>query len=116
MAPLLAESDVLILPSREEGIPLVILEALASGRPVVASKVGAIPEVVDAACGILVETGEGEAPGFAAALHRLLSEHHLRKAMGVVGRRKAEAEFDSALTQSGYLQLFEPISGPPSSC
>ena len=107
ITPLFAESDMLILPSREEGIPLVILEAMASGRPVVASKVGAISEAADPGCGILVETGEGEVPRFAAALNRLLNESHLREAMGNAGRRKAEMEFDSASARAAYRRLFE---------
>ena len=107
ITPLFAESDMLILPSARGRNPLVILEAMASGRPVVASKVGAISEAADPGCGILVETGEGEVQRFAAALNRLLNESHLREAMGNAGRRKAEMEFDSASARAAYRRLFE---------
>ena len=48
LPPLLEACDIVIIPSSSEGVPLVMLEALASARPVVASRVGAIPEVLDA--------------------------------------------------------------------
>ena len=50
----MAASDLITLPSYSEGHPNVLVEALASGRPVVATHVGGIPEVVDASCGVLV--------------------------------------------------------------
>jgi glycosyltransferase involved in cell wall biosynthesis len=50
----MAASDLVTLPSYSEGHPNVLVEALASGRPVVATHVGGIPEVVDASCGVLV--------------------------------------------------------------
>jgi glycosyltransferase involved in cell wall biosynthesis len=107
MAPLYAESDALVLTSREEGVPLVILEAMASARPLVASKVGAIAEVLDPACGFLVETGKGEAWRFATALQQLLKEPQLQEAMGAAGRRKAEAEFDLSAVRAAYRKLLE---------
>jgi glycosyltransferase involved in cell wall biosynthesis len=107
MAPLYAESDALVLTSREEGVPLVILEAMASARPLVASKVGAIAEVLDPACGFLVETGKGEASRFATALQQLLKEPQLQEAMGAAGRRMAEAEFDLSAVRAAYRKLLE---------
>ena len=56
----LAASNLLCLPSYSEGCPSVVLEALCCGRPVVASRVGNIPELVDARCGILVPPADGE--------------------------------------------------------
>ena len=54
----IAAGDVLCLPSHQEGCPNVVLEALACGRPVVASRVGAVPELMDESCGALVSPKE----------------------------------------------------------
>ena len=105
LAPLLAASDLLILPSRSEGVPLVVLEALASGRPVVASKVGAIPEVLDSRCGILVE--KPDAAEFAQAIKTLLDQPELRERMGFAGRRNMEANHDIRKTLETLRGLFD---------
>jgi glycosyltransferase involved in cell wall biosynthesis len=62
----MAAADLVTLPSHSEGQPNVLIEALACGRPVVASDVGGIPEIVDDACGHLVPPGDVDA--LAAAL------------------------------------------------
>jgi glycosyltransferase involved in cell wall biosynthesis len=105
LPPLFAACDVVILPSRSEGVPLVILEALASARPVVASKVGAIPEVVDSSCGILIE--KPDAAEFARALHSLLDQPEVREKMGAAGRRKMEANHDIRKTREAFAGLFD---------
>jgi glycosyltransferase involved in cell wall biosynthesis len=56
----LAACDVFCLPSHSEGCPNVVLEAIACGRPVVATTVGGIPEVVNEQCGVLVPPGDIE--------------------------------------------------------
>jgi glycosyltransferase involved in cell wall biosynthesis len=105
LAPLLAASDILVLPSRSEGVPLVILEALASARCVIASRVGAIPEVVDSSCGILIEQPDPAA--FAAAINSLLDDPALREKMGASGRRKVEADHDVRKTREAFAELFD---------
>ncbi len=105
LAPLLAASDMLILPSRSEGVPLVVLEALASARPVVASKVGSIPEVLDSSCGILIE--KPTAVEFARAVNSLLDQPELRAKMGVAGRRKMEASHDIRKTRETFAAIFD---------
>jgi glycosyltransferase involved in cell wall biosynthesis len=107
MPAILADADVVVLPSRGEGVPLVVLEAFAAGRPVVCSKVGAVTEVVDATTGILVEPGAGEARRFAAALQRLLDDPEARDAMGRAGRRKIEAKYDLRAARRAYRDLFD---------
>jgi glycosyltransferase involved in cell wall biosynthesis len=91
---LLRAADVVALPSFTEALPTVLIEAAASGRPVVATRVGGTPEVVeDGSTGLLVPAGDAEA--FGEALVRLLGDAGLRASMGGAARTRAEAEFDS---------------------
>jgi glycosyltransferase involved in cell wall biosynthesis len=77
----IANSDIFILTSVEEGMPTVVLEALALGKPVIATAVGGIPEVVkEGVNGILVPLKSPELT--AKALERLLSNSELRKKLG----------------------------------
>lgn len=82
VAQWMAASDVVTLPSYSEGHPNVLVEALACGRPVVATPVGGIPEVVDEDCGILVPSHDAPAlaAGLAGALDRSWNA-------GALGRR-----------------------------
>lgn len=73
----LRKSAVLVLPSREEGFGLVLLEAMASGVPVVAARVGGIPEIVNEENGLLVKSGDPEA--LAEAISRVLEDRELRE-------------------------------------
>jgi glycosyltransferase involved in cell wall biosynthesis len=88
----LAALDVFVLPSLMEGHPLAILEAMAAGRPVVATTVGGNAEAVqDGVTGRLVPPADPEA--LAAAMLELLSEPARAKEMGEAGRRALEARF-----------------------
>jgi len=78
-------ADVLVLPSRSEGRPNVVLEAQASALPVVATRVGGTPELIeDGISGPLVE--EDDPAGLARALHRLAGDRDLRERLGNRGR------------------------------
>ena len=95
IAQQLADSDIAVLTSRKEGIPRAALEAMAAGRPVVATRVTGTREVVrDGETGLLV--GIDDAPALAAALARLLADPAERTRMGLCGREVVEAEFDEA--------------------
>lgn len=84
---LLAQADVLVLPSYYEGMPMSVLEAMAAGLPVIASDVGGIPEVIDQDInGLLIEPGD--VPALIAALQRLLSDAALREKMGLAAQSK----------------------------
>jgi glycosyltransferase involved in cell wall biosynthesis len=87
VAPYYSFFDALVLPSANEGTPVVAIESLAAGRPVVASRVGGVPDVVaDGEDGILVEVGD--AKGIAAALDRLAGDPELRRRLGEHGRTR----------------------------
>ncbi len=80
--------DVLVLPSKTEGWGLSLMEAMACGKPVVASRAGGIPELVrDGVDGILVDAGDVR--WLAEAIVRLLKDPGLRAQMGVAGRERA---------------------------
>lgn len=83
-----ADADLLVLTSRYEGTPNVLLEAMAYGVPVVATKVGGVPEIVTDECGILVDPLSF--PDLAEAVIRLTEQPLLRKEMGTAGRAYVE--------------------------
>jgi len=90
----LAATDVYALPSRAEGLGFSLLEAMASGCAVVASRVGGVPEIVtDGQDGLLVEPENPVA--LAAAIARLLDSPELRKRLGAAGRATAQERFDT---------------------
>lgn len=85
-----SESDVVVLPSRNEGWGLSLMEAMACGRPVVASRVGGIPELVrDGVDGLLVDAGNADQ--LCAATVRLLDDQRLRGQMGQAGLERVKA-------------------------
>jgi glycosyltransferase involved in cell wall biosynthesis len=87
VSPYYALFDALVLPSANEGTPVVAIEALAAARPVVATRVGGVPDVVsDGEDGFLVEVGDVE--GIAAALSTLAQDPELRRRMGESGRAR----------------------------
>jgi glycosyltransferase involved in cell wall biosynthesis len=87
----LAEWDVFVLPSRMDPCPLAVLEAMASGLPVVASRVGGIPEQIGEGAGVLVESEDVE--GFAQAVLRLAEAPDLRRSLGAAARERVERLF-----------------------
>ena len=107
MPPLMAAADVVLLPSRSEGVPLSVIESLACATPVVASNVGAVAEALDSTCGVLIDPAGREASAFAAAINRLLEQPALCRAMGEAGRRKVAAEYDLRRAREAYRRLFD---------
>jgi glycosyltransferase involved in cell wall biosynthesis len=91
-AKLLATSTLMVFPSRSEGHPLVVLEALSAALPVVTTRVGAIPETIDDGKeGFLVEPGDVDA--LTDRIARLLGDPALRADMGASARLRYERDF-----------------------
>jgi glycosyltransferase involved in cell wall biosynthesis len=87
VAPFYAAFDALVLPSSNEGTPVSVIEALGAGRPVVATRVGGVPDVVrDGEDGFLVEPGATEE--LADRLEQLARDPALRERMGKLGRER----------------------------
>ena len=85
VAPYYSFFDAFLLPSANEGTPVSAIESLAAGRPVVATRVGGTPDVVeDGVSGMLVRVGDVE--GIAGALERLARDPELRRRLGEQGR------------------------------
>jgi len=105
---LLDELDVLALPSWTEGLPLVVLEAMAHGKPVVATPVGGTPELVtDGETGLLVPPRDPKA--LAAALQRLLDDAELSRRLGEAGRRRVEERFSLDAMNRRVLQIYDEV-------
>ncbi len=81
MPGIYAAMDIFVLPSLNEGLPMTILEAMAASRPVIATRVGAIPRVIkDGETGLLVDPGDVN--GLRNALARLLTDSDLCRRLG----------------------------------
>lgn len=105
---LLAEIDLAALPSLEEGFPNAVLEAMAAGKPVVASRVGGVPEaVVDGATGLLVPPGEPES--LAGAILALLDDPRRAEAMGRAGRQRVVERFGMARMVEETQTIYEEL-------
>jgi glycosyltransferase involved in cell wall biosynthesis len=106
MRAVYAASHMVCLPSYREGLPKVLLEAAASGRPVVTSDVPGCREAIEAGVtGLLVPVRDSSA--LADALSMLLRDPVMRKQMGVAGRARAERLFGEEVVQQLTLDLYK---------
>lgn len=101
----LAAADVVAMPSLAEGLGVAAIEAMAASRPVVASAVGGLPELIDDGVqGLLVPPGDAAA--LAAALRRVLGDAALRARLGDAGRVRAES-FSTVAMARGTASVYE---------
>ncbi len=106
MTEYLAATDVLAMPSRDEGFGLAALEAMAMGVPPVAAAVGGLLDIVEDGCtGVLVPPDD--APALAAALQGLLANPAQAREMGAAARQRVEERWDAARLAEEYLHLYE---------
>lgn len=106
----LRELDIFILSSHREGRPTSIMEAMASGLPVVASRVGSIPDLVESGeTGLLVEPGD--AAGLAEAIAVLLGEEGKRRQFGAEARRVAVADLSLHRMVREYASFYFGLAG-----
>lgn len=116
VAQALTRADLLVLPSFAEGVPVVLMEAMAAGLPVIATRIAGIPELVtDGVSGILVPPGD--AAQLAEAILSVLADPAQKAAMGAAGRAKVARDFNIQ-TEAAWLgalfsayHLDQPIPG-----
>jgi glycosyltransferase involved in cell wall biosynthesis len=106
LAVWMANSSALVLPSLSEGLGRVIIEAMATGTPVIGSEIGGIPELVeDGITGLLVPAGDEAA--LAGKLRWILQNPGSARAMGIRARVFAEKFFSTSGYLEGYKRIFE---------
>ena len=97
------------LPSHDEGLPMSMLEAMAVGLPVVATRVGAIPEALDDGReGLLFEPGD--VPALTAHLERLIADPSAAAAIGAAGRARLVREFSLAQSSATLLGVYRSVA------
>jgi glycosyltransferase involved in cell wall biosynthesis len=103
---LYARCDVFVLPTTADMSSWAALEAMATGRPVIVSGVGGIPELIeDGVTGFLISPGDRKT--LAARLRILLDNGDLRREMGHAGRRRVERNFDARVSVPIILGLMK---------
>ena len=108
VASLMRKAQLLCLPSHAEGTPNCVMEALACGLPVVATKVGGIPDIVETnQTGILVD--KGDVQGLAAAMVSLLRDSENRTRMGEAGHAFARRYLDARKTAIRLVKLYSEL-------
>jgi glycosyltransferase involved in cell wall biosynthesis len=107
-----AEARAFVLPSYVEALPMALLEAMSYGLPVIASNVGAVPEVVDDGVeGFLIKPGDVEA--LADRMTQLSRSAALRERMGSAGRNRVEAHHTIEAMASKIAHIYRETSGEP---
>ena len=108
-AAFLQALDVFVMPSLSEGLPVALLEAMACGLPVVVTRVGAMPDVVDGgALGLVVPVGDEEA--LADAIAVLLDDRSRARALGEAGMRRVRERFSAARMVREYEAIYRRLA------
>lgn len=102
-------ADVLVMPSRSEGLPMVILEAMTAGLPIVATAVGGIPEALEGGAGLVVPPRRPA--DLAEALGRVMGDASLRADLGETARRRSAEKYSVQAMTRGYLEVYRRVAG-----
>jgi glycosyltransferase involved in cell wall biosynthesis len=108
MPAVYAAIDIFVLPSLNEGLPMTLLEAMAASKPIVATRVGAVPSVItDGETGLLVEPADE--PGLTKALAQLLANPELRRRLAEKARAHVEQHYTAAAMSRKYLAMYREV-------
>jgi glycosyltransferase involved in cell wall biosynthesis len=109
---LMRDADIIVLPTYTEGFPNVIVEAMALGKPIIASRVGAIPEMLTdelgERCGELVSPHDVE--GLRQALVLLMTNRELARVIGLRAQKKATSSYSIAEIMEDYKLLWHEVA------
>jgi glycosyltransferase involved in cell wall biosynthesis len=110
LAPWLKRCELFVSASRWEGSPLVVLEAMAAGRAVLATRQGAGEVIEHGRTGWLVESDD--APGLAAAMEQLMSRPALRRRLGAAARAEAARRFSLKAYVADLAGIYDSLVAP----
>ncbi len=111
----LPEIDIFVMSSLTEGFPVTLVEAMHAEKPIIATRVGGIPEALEnPICGILVPPCE-ERP-LAEAIQALVTSPDLRNTLGAAAGRRARSEFSAEKMECGYWEIYQKILTPAYYC
>jgi len=109
MPQIYASIDLLVLPSLCEAMPMCVLEAMAAGKPVIATRVGAVPQLIDQdETGVLIEPGD--VAGLSSAVLQLLDDPERARCLGAKGQARTIEQFSADSMARQYLQLYSEIT------
>jgi glycosyltransferase involved in cell wall biosynthesis len=108
---LLAAADIFVLPSYTEGFPNAVLEGMALGKPIAATRVGAIPEMLADGCGVLVEPRDSE--GVRRALSDLIADGDLRRALGSRAKERVVRCYSIESVFAQYMSIWREAAVQP---
>jgi glycosyltransferase involved in cell wall biosynthesis len=110
MQDVYALMDVFVLPSLTEGLPMALLEAMAAKKPVVATRVGAVPRVIaDGRSGLLVPAGDVDA--LAEAIIRLMKDPQEAGRLAQRGHERVKKDFSSQTMTQRYIEVYQEVLG-----
>jgi glycosyltransferase involved in cell wall biosynthesis len=109
VGPLYGSCDAFVLVSRTEGMPIAVLEAMAWGIPVVASRVGGIPVMLDDGSDALIVEAD-DASGLREALRRILGDARLRSTLARSARERFERYFTAERMAQAYVQFYDEVA------
>ncbi len=110
-----AAMDIFVLPSYDEGLPTVLIEAMAMERPVIATTVGGIPEIVeDGFNGILIPPRDDEA--ISEAIVRYIENREVSRRLALEGRRTVELKFSDGVSGNRFADILEALPVSRSKC